>query len=237
MHPRDQPTHRAPPTCANDLKLNNLVSGRAPRTLLDTLAKAAGTNAKGLIRNLTAGGVTYAMYPGDTSVWIIDAQDARALDPLQQFVKAMTGGQHLASPASTKTPTPFYQEYPGDVAAWSLDGKQFFSRAPGNRAQSWLLSRDDTLKVLFLLTPDNTLAASPLYRQAKLAAAGNSAAWAYLNMAALNQAPAIQKEPRLPLTRFDSILNGAWKQSLRDAHWLGDQPSVSKAKAARRSHT
>jgi hypothetical protein len=58
-------------------------------------------DATGLIRNLTAGGVTYAMYPADNSVWVLDAKDDTVLDLLQQFARVMTG-----------TAKGFYREYP-----------------------------------------------------------------------------------------------------------------------------
>ena len=205
---------------ATTLKLTSLFTGptsdKGFQGIVDTLAKGAGTDSKGLVRNLTGGGVTYAMYPGETSVWVIDAQDARVLDHLQQFVKVMVGAQRLTSPASTKTPSSFYQEYPGNVAAWSFDGKQFFART-GNRLI--LASRSETLKTLFAPHPQNILSSAPQYQEAKRAAAGSNAAWAYVNMAVFSQIPPIQKALATndPL---DSILNGAWKQSLQNVHWI-----------------
>jgi hypothetical protein len=203
---------------ALNLNLTALLGGSTDKglqLLVDTLTKRAGTDWKGLVRNLTGGGITYAMYPGDNSVWLLDAQDAQVLDPLQQFIKTIAGARPLASPASDKPSTAFYQEYPGNVAAWSLDGKQFFART-GNRLL--LTSRADVLKTLFTPHPQN-LASSPIYSQAKHAV-GNNAAWAFVNMAALNQYPPVQKGLAPGAEPFDVILNGAWKQALGNAKWL-----------------
>lgn len=203
-----------------DLKLPGLVLGSSTdkgfQLLADTLAKRAGTDWKGLVRNLTDSGVTFAMYPGDSSVWVFDARDSAVLDPLQQFAKTIAGMQHLASPASAKAAAAFYQEYPGNTAAWSLDGKQFFART-GNRLL--LASRGDVLKALFTPHPRSSLASSALYMQARHAA-GDTAAWAYVNMATLKQFPPVQKGLSGEADWIDMILNGGWKQSLRDSGWL-----------------
>ena len=185
----------------------------------------AGT---GLLHNLTAGGITYAMYPGDSSVWIFDAQDAQVLDRLQQFVKTMAAGApRLASPASAKPAAIFYQEYPGNTAAWSFDGRQCFART-GNRLL--LASRGDVLKALFAPHPQSSLASSRLYIQAKNAV-GDSPAWAFVNMAAINRYPPMQKGLALGGEPFSVILTGALKQSLRDATWLAASLTIDNTSA------
>jgi hypothetical protein len=222
---------------ANSLRLFPLLgipTDKGLQLLLDILAKRAGTDWQGLARNVTAGGITFAMYPGDSSVWIFDARDATVLDPLQLFVKTIAGAAHLAAPASAKSPVAFYQEYPGNTAAWSLDGKQFFART-GNRLV--LANRGDVLKALFTPHP-GALASSPLYLQAKNAISPEkpsashevSGAWAYVNMAALNQYPPIQKGLAFNSEPFDALLNGAWKQSLRDSRWLAGSLSLDGKK-------
>jgi hypothetical protein len=225
---------------ATELKLPAHLLGASPnkstdkgfQLLVDTLSKRAGTDWKGLVANLIGGGITYAMYPGENSVWVFDAKDALVLDSLQQFVKVLAGAQHLAAPASAKPAATFYQEYPGNTAAWSLDGKQFFART-GNRLL--LASRGEVLKTLFTPHPQSSLASSPLYLQAKHAL-GDTSALAYVNMAALNQYPPIQKGLALSTEPFDVILNGAWKQSLRDAHWLATGLTIERAGAAKKLH-
>jgi hypothetical protein len=209
---------------AYELKIASVFSGD-----LESLAQRAGIDARGFIRNLTGRGATYAMYPGDTGIWVVDAQDGRVLDPLQQFIKLAVGAQRIASPASTKGRNIFYQEYPGDVAAWSFDGKQFFARS-GNRLV--ISSRSETLKTLFMPHPESLLSASDTYRAAKRAAGPSNAAWAYVNMAALNQFAPIQKGLALGSDPFDVILNGAWKQSLSDSHWLSTALRIDGKKLA-----
>jgi hypothetical protein len=151
-----------------------------------------------------AAAVTYAVYPGDSAVWIFEAKDGLLLDTLQQ---------------SSKAAAKFYQEYPGSVAAWSLDGKQFFART-GNRLL--LAGRADVIKALFTPHPQSSLSASPLYAEARRAAeqTASTAAWAFVNMAALNQYPPTQKALALGGEPIGVILSGAVKQTLRDARWL-----------------
>jgi hypothetical protein len=215
---------------ANDLKIPALLFGNSTdpklQLLIDTLAKRAATDTKGLVRNLTAGGITFAAYPGENSVWVFDARDAIVLDSLQQFVKMAAGGVRVVAPASDKAPAAFYQEYPGGVAAWSLDGKQFFART-GNRLV--LASRGDVMKTLFAPHPQSSLAVSPRYIAARRSA-GRSAAWAYVNMAALNQFPPIQKGLALNAEPLDIILNGAWKQALRQSTWLAASLNLENKK-------
>ena len=204
---------------ADSLKLPEMLLGNPTdpgmRLLIDTLGKRAGTDYKGLIRQFTGGGITYALYPGERSVWIFDAQNAVVLDALQQFVKTMAGVTKVVSPASTKAPAIFYQEYAGNVASWSLDGKQYFART-GNRL---VMARSDVLKALFTPRTQGSLASSALYSQAKRATGSDSAAFAFVNMAMVNQYPPAKKS-LASSELFDLILNGAVKQSLSGATWL-----------------
>lgn len=208
---------------AATLKLPEMLAGNpldpGVRLLLDTLSKGAGVDWKGLIRQFTGGGTTYALYPGDNPVWIFDAQNALVLDVLQQFAKSAAGARVVA-PASAKSSAAFYQEYPGNVVAWSLDGKQFFART-GNRLV--LASRSETLKALFSPRTQGRLASSPLYSRAKLAVAQRAhdpAAWLFLNMTALNQYSPSKKALETGTEPLSIILNGAVKQALRDSTWL-----------------
>jgi hypothetical protein len=204
---------------AEHLKIPEMVLGNPAdpgfRMLVDTLGKRAGADFSGLIRQFTGGGLTYAVYPGENSVWIFDAQNAAVLDALQQFVKVMASARAIA-PASTNAPAIFYQEYPGNVVAWSLDGKQCFART-GNRLI--LASTGELLKALFAPRTHGSLSGSALYAEAKRAAEPDSAAWAFVNMAMLNRYPPAKKSTAGG-DLFDLIFNGAVKQSLHGSTWL-----------------
>jgi hypothetical protein len=205
---------------ADHLKLPEMLLGNAPdpalRLLIDTLGKRAGTDYKGLIRQFTGGGVTYALYPGDNSAWVFDTQNPVVLDALQQFVKTMAGAAKFVSPAAAKPSAIFYQEYPGNVASWSLDGKQFFTRT-GNRLI--MTNRGEVMKALFSPRTQGTLASSPLYSQAKHAAGPDAVAFAFVNMSMVNQYPPAKKS-LAGGDLLDLILNGAVKQSLRGSTWV-----------------
>jgi hypothetical protein len=204
---------------ASDLKLLDFATSgdKGLRNLLAVLSKSLGTDTKGVIGKLTGRGITYAVYPGESPVWLFDAPDASALDVIQQVVK-LAAGAHPTLPASTPPkPGPFYQEYPGDVAAWSLDGKQFFART-GNRLV--LTNNPETLKALFSPRTAGVLDSAPNYQKARQAAGPNVAAWAFVNMAVLNRYPPTQKALESGSDVINLLLAGAVKQSLRSSEWL-----------------
>jgi hypothetical protein len=122
---------------------------KIPEMLLGPLGKAAG-----------AGRITYALYPGEKSVWVFDAQNGQAPEVV---------------------------------------GKEFLARIPRSQGR---------------------LAASARYSRAKSAAGHDPAAWAFFDMAMLNQYPPAAKALSSAGEPFDLILNGAVKESLRDATWL-----------------
>jgi hypothetical protein len=64
------------------------------------------------------------------------------------------------------------------------------------------------------------LDASPLYRAAKKAASPDSAAWAFLNMAAPNQYPPTRKALADSGSWLEILLNGPIKEPVRNSHWL-----------------
>lgn len=157
-----------------------------PAALLDLAGDLIPGLPVAAIRKL--GTITYATYPGDNTVWILEAEDTSALDQVQPLVQM--------------------------VAA-----KQFSARI-GNRLL--IANRAEMLKGLRLLAlrPQAGMVSSPLYQQAKKAAGDGAAAWAFVNMALLNQYPPAQKALSAEGSWFEILLNGAVKQSLRESHWL-----------------
>jgi hypothetical protein len=186
--------------------LNSFTGGLAK--LVDPLAAKAGTDRKGLLRKLTGGGVTYATYPGDISVVVVDATDMAAVQPVVGLA------QMLARPAAAAGKG-YYKEMPG-ATVWSLDGKQFWAVA-GNRLI--MTNRGEALKKLFE-PHEKTLASWPLYAEAKRAAGEGTVATLVVNMALLQKAPAMQKALGPDGSPLDMILAGVVKEGLAASRWL-----------------
>jgi len=180
----------------------------------DALGAKLGTDWKGLLRKVTGAGITYALYPRDTNVVMFDAEDIGAMEQVRQFVQAIIGLQSGAPDASKRGV--FYREFPGG-AAWSFDGKQYFALA-GNRLV--MCNRPEMLKLLFQPREQGALASWPLYAQARKAAGEGTAAWAFLNMAMLNQAPPVRKALTQAGSPLEALLGAAVKQSLGQSNWI-----------------
>ena len=180
----------------------------------DALGAKLGTDWKGLVRKLTGAGITYAVYPRDTNVVMFDAEDIGAMEQVRQLVQSILGQQSGAPEASKRGV--FYREFPGG-AAWSFDGKQYFALA-GNRLV--MCNRPEMLKLLFQPREQGALASWPLYAQARKAAGEGTAAWAFVNMAMLNQAPPVRQALTQAGSPLEALLGVAVKQSLGQSSWI-----------------
>lgn len=180
----------------------------------DALGGKLATDWKGLLRKLTGAGITYAVYPRDTNVVMFDAEDIGAMEQVRQFVQAIISPQAGAPEASKRGV--FYREFPGG-AAWSFDGKQYFALA-GNRLV--MCNRAEMLKLLFQPREQGALASWPLYAQARKAAGEGTAAWLFVNMAMLNQAPPVRQALTQPGSPQEALLGAAVKQSLGQSNWI-----------------
>jgi hypothetical protein len=168
------------------------------------VAAQAGTDWRGLIGKLAGHGITYASYPINRTIIVLDGEDAAVLETVRQFVKP------LAQRA-------FYQEYPG-VTAFSLDGKLYFAIS-GTRLVA--ASSGDALKALFERPAAGgpALAASPLYRASRAALGDAPAISLFVNMTMLNQYPPARKALETSDNWLDTLLNGLAKQSLLESKW------------------
>jgi hypothetical protein len=180
----------------------------------DELSSRLSTDWKGVVRKLTGAGITYAVYPGDRTVVAFDAEDPRAMEQLRQLVQGIVGQQSGAPDAAKRGV--FYRELPGG-AAWSFDGKQYFALA-GDRLV--MCNRPDMLKRLFQPRSEGALASSPLYAQALKAAGEATAAWLFVNMAMLKQAPPIRQTLAQAGSVPEALLDAAVKQALGQANWI-----------------
>jgi len=180
----------------------------------DALGAKLGTDWKGLLRKLTGAGITYAVYPRETNLVMFDAQDIGAMEQVRQLVQSIIGPQGGAPEASKRGA--FYREFPGG-AAWSFDGKQHFAIA-GNRLV--MCNRLEMLKLLLQPRQQGALASWPMYAQARKAAGEGTAAWVFVNMAMLNQAPPVRQALTQAGSPLEALLGAAVKQSLGQSNWI-----------------
>lgn len=166
------------------------------------------------LKKLAAGGITYAVYPQERNVFIVDADSAATIMSIQQLAQSLIALQKNLPQAAGRV---FYREHPGG-AAWSLDGKQFFATYQQRLIAS---NRPEVLKALFEPRPSGVvpLASSTPFAEARKAAGRCDAAW-FVNMAMLSRQEAFHKGMALDTSAWDAILNGVWKQSLANARWL-----------------
>jgi hypothetical protein len=165
---------------------------------------------KDAAEKIAGGGFMWAIYPGDRSVFVIDAGDLAIFNTVQQVL--ITLAQQQAG-----KPGVYYKEYPG-VKVLSLDGKQFIALAG---ARALMSSSPDLLKAVFERESKGvrSLAQTELWRRAVSEAGPDAAAVACLDMAALNRLPATAKT-FATTSPIDILLTGALKESMRGAGWL-----------------
>jgi hypothetical protein len=181
-----------------------------------------GGSIADLAGKIAGGGLAWAAYPGDKSVFVVDAGDAATFATVCGVLTAIARQQN-------GKPGTFFKEYPG-LTVLSLDGKQFFALAPD---RAFLSSSPDLLKAIFERQPKGVkaLAESEGWRRAVAEAGRDAAAVGWLDMAALNRLPGTAKALATS-SPIDVLLAGALKESLRSAGWLAlglkvDGPTLS----------
>jgi hypothetical protein len=163
-----------------------------------------------VVRQLAGGGVTWAVYPKDQSIFVIDAGDASVFSTVQQALSAVAKAQ-------AGKPGVFFREYPG-VTALSLDGKNYFAFAG---ARALMSTSPELIKSVFEREGKGvaSLGEAAFWKRAVQEAGPSAAVIAALDMAALNRLPATAKS-FASSTPIDILLTGAMKESMRGARWF-----------------
>ncbi|MBN2593993.1 MAG: hypothetical protein JXA81_10835, partial [Sedimentisphaerales bacterium] len=178
---------------------------------------ALNTDWRTGIAKLTGGGVTFAVYPEDTVLLIIDAEDEQMLERLHEMLISMarSEAEKQGQPgrvASTQSE---------DVTAWTFDGKE----AHAIIGKRFILSnRPEGLKAVLELrskAENASLASKSSYQAAKRQAKPDAVATAFSDFRLLMQIPEVSqllsqagKSPLAALT-FAGIV-----EAIRDSDWL-----------------
>jgi hypothetical protein len=182
---------------------------RAMLALFDGGGKTR-TEPHGLIRKIAGGGLTYAIYPGENSVLLLDAADVGSLDRLSEIAQLLVAAQGQKGKLA-------YLDLPGGLRSLSIEGKYFSTRSGSRLA---ITNREAGMRALFDPQRRPALASSASFQQAMRSVPSASAGWAFANMAALKQHPPIRKGLASSASPFDILLNEALKEPLRTSTWL-----------------
>jgi len=170
----------------------------------------------GLAR-LAGGGITIAVYPQDTVVAVVDAEDELILQRLHEIFLtiARTEAQKQGRPETVAS-----KEYAG-TTAWTFDGKEAHAIV-GKRLI--FASRAEALKTVLDLhaQPDGkALADNPAFQAATRAAGPNAVASAFVNVKPLMALPQVtalfERQRRNPLA---ALTFAGITESFRNSRWL-----------------
>ncbi|MHB8901483.1 MAG: hypothetical protein ACYC6Y_22255 [Thermoguttaceae bacterium] len=158
------------------------------RQIVGFLEAHLGTDWKTAARSLLGGGATLAAYPDKSILLVVDSNDAAMLEKFREFATLAAKGEAAknGNPEAVQS-----GEYRG-MTGWTF-GKKEAHAVIGNRLI--VASGVDRLKSVADLREDGgaALADQPEYKAAKAAAGPGADAFVMLNMAALKQAPDVQK--------------------------------------------
>ena len=166
-----------------------------------------------LLGKLLGGGITWAVGPGEASLLIVEAEDAKMLDEVHEFFLMMARndqgqGDRVAS-----------ADYRG-VTGWRF-GPNESHAIVGNRLL--LTNKPELLKTALDLRaqPDRPcFADSKNYREAKQAAGDDAVATVFANMSVLKQIPGLKKALSEQENPLATLLFAPLQRSLREANWV-----------------
>ncbi|MBC8372281.1 MAG: hypothetical protein ISS69_17910 [Phycisphaerae bacterium] len=186
------------------------------RSLVRLLERRLETDWKSIVRRLGGGGATWAVGPGKSNLFIIDALDTKVLkeahDLLLFLVESEAEKKGLPSRAgSTK--------YAG-VTCWSL-GPNEAHTIVGRRLM--IANSPNILKAALDLrakTGGKSIASLPAYQQAIKAAPSDAAATVYANTTVLKQIPPVAKALAGQNNPLIALLAAPITEALSNSTWL-----------------
>jgi hypothetical protein len=178
---------------------------------------ALGTDWRTGLAKLTGGGVTLAVCPENTVLFIIDAEDQNMLERLHEMLLSMARSEAGKQGQPGRVASSQY----GDVTVWTFDGKEahaiigkrlIFSNHPeGLKATLELRSN----------TKSASLASNPDFQAAKQETKSGTVATVFADLKLLMQLPNLarlfEQQSKNPLAAlaFSGII-----ESVRDSNWL-----------------
>jgi len=171
------------------------------------------------LRKLLGGGMTAATLPGGASVLVVDAQDEKMLQKLNEFVVGVAKSEAAKRGRGEAVAS---KEHRG-VTVWTLGGQDAHAII-GTRLI--LANRQAALDAVLdqRANPQGkSIATLPAYREAAKAAGrapSGCAAFMYVNLEVLKRLPQVQKALDRGENPMAALLFGGIQDALRGANWL-----------------
>jgi len=175
-----------------------------------------GTDWKDGLHKLLGGGVSLAANTDGGLLFIVDAEDEQLLTKFHDIALNFAKGQ-AGKPGHPQQVTS--EDYRG-TAIWRL-GPEEAHAVVGKRVL--LANRPEIVKKALDFRAGEagqSLASSPSYQAAKRAAAPNTTAFAYLNLAAVKQAPGVKKALTPAENPLAALMFAGVQEGLAHSDWL-----------------
>ena len=166
------------------------------------------------LRKLVGGGMTSATMPDGASVLIVDAQDEKMLQKLNEF--ALAAAKSEAAKRGTAAAAP--KERRG-VTVYSLGGADAHALIGSRLVLANRRAALDAVLDQRANPQGKSVAALPAYQEARKAA-DPSAAFMYVNLEVLKRLPQVQKALDRGENPMAALLFGGIQDALRGANWL-----------------
>ena len=176
---------------------------------------AIGTDWQTGLRKLVGGGMTSATLPGGASMFIVDAQDEKLLERLNNFVVTAAKGEAAKRGRADAVAS---KEHRG-ITVWTLGGGDAYAIF-GSRLV--LANRQSALDAVLdqLANPGGkSLATRPAFQEAKKAVGAGAAAFLYVDLEVLKRLPQVQQAINRGEDPGAALLFGGIQDALRGANW------------------
>jgi len=185
-------------------------------SVIEFLEFKLDTDWKSGLRKLVGGGVTFAVLPQETTLLIVDSEDADMLNKLHETLLGFAQGdaQKEGEPGRVAS-----AEYRG-VTGWTFGPNQAHAIV-GNRLL--VSNKPDALKAAIDLREEpggGSVASLAAYQAAKKAAGADAVARAFVNLEVIKQIPGVQKALNGEQNPLAALLFAGITEAIRESSWL-----------------
>ncbi len=174
------------------------------------------TDLRGLLQKLVGGGLTLAVGPGEQALLIVEAEDAKALKEVHDFLLMIARGEAGKEGQADRIKSADYR----GITGWSLAPEQAHA-VIGNRLLVTNQPKALTEAIDRILDPDTSSTASSAgYRKARTALKPSAVATVFARMDVLRQLPQAQSALDQESNALLTLLAAPLMQSFRQAEWL-----------------
>ncbi|MBL7038599.1 MAG: DUF3352 domain-containing protein [Pirellulaceae bacterium] len=189
---------------------------------LRMIEASLGTDWQNAIKQLLAGGVTFAVRPDESVSLIVDSADAEMLGKLQEILLNLARAEAVkqGNPGAVKS-----SEY-GGITGWTLGGDDVHCIVNNRLLMS---NKPAALKAMLDLREGSggqTIADSPAYKQAKADLGSKPVASVFVNLKSIKSEPSIAAALNQGPDPVASLLIPGVTEALRESNWAAVGLSV-----------